>query len=46
MTGYFGILESYGTLLKDDVEWLFFTFWKYEPGPTNVVVDVGSKIGS
>lgn len=28
------------------MEWLFLTFWKYDPGPTRVVVDVGGIIGS
>jgi hypothetical protein len=40
------ILESYGILLIDDVELLLFTFWKYDPGPTSVVVEVGGTIGS
>lgn len=46
MIGYLGILESYGIRLKDEVEWLFFTFWKYAPGPTKVVVEPRGAIGS
>ncbi len=42
--GYFFIFESYGILLNEEVEWLFLTFWKYDPGPTNVVVEhVGTR---
>ena len=45
-TGYLIILESYGIRLIEDVELLLLTFWKYEPGPTRVVVEVRGTIGS